>query len=145
MPCTLVREVLYYHARISNVQGIGCLLVGNLDVDVAKLPQPKLRNIAVGTVDHEQASGKFAVGRSGNEWQDNNLRCRRAEMIENGRASAHPYSLIFPHSWFCLLSFCLSCPQAVNFNVIYLLSRSKRQPGSYATTSASLCYHLPPA
>ena len=43
----------------------------------------------MGTVDHEQASGTVAVGRSGNNQQGNNLRRRRAELVEDGRARGH--------------------------------------------------------
>ena len=54
------------------------------DVDLAKLP--------------EQTSGNVTVGESGNELQGNNIRSRRAELVEDGsvREHTHPFHSCFP-------------------------------------------------
>ena len=59
------------------------------------------------------------------------LRRRRCELIEYGCGSTHRLHWFLP-----LLPFLLFQRETSSLN-------SKRQPGNFTTTTASLCYHLP--
>lgn len=56
-----------------------------------------------------------AVGRSTQRPVAYDLRIRRSELVEDGRASAHPHTLV------CFLSLLPFCPQATLFNINHLL------------------------